>query len=94
MPYSQSRKQSGIVIPDLFQVVPYDIVGSKLASFFLTKSGAKTTYKRSFTKIDRFFSYVGGLIGTILGFMLFMRKFTLMAFQLDIAEKFFKYRDE
>ena len=74
-------------------MVPYNVVANKLASFFMTKSGAKTTYKRSFTKIDRFFAYVGGLIGTILGFMLFMRKFSLMAFELDIAEKFFRYKD-
>ena len=65
-----------------------------MASFYLTKSGIKTTYKRSFTKIDRWFAYVGGLIGTTLGFMIFMNKFVLMAFELDIASKFFKYRNE
>ena len=36
---------------------------------------------------------MGGLIGTILGFMLFMKHFSLMSFELDIAEKFFKYED-
>ena len=75
-------------------MVPYDVVTTKYASFFMMKSSTKTTYQRSFNKIDEFFSYVGGLIGTILGFMLFMKHFSLMAFELDIAQKFFKYKEE
>jgi hypothetical protein len=50
-------------------------------------------YQRSFNKIDSFFSYVGGLIGTILGFMLFMNTFTEMSFELDLSQRLFKYKD-
>ena len=37
---------------------------------------------------------MGGLIGTILGIMLFMNHFTSMSFELDIAHKFFKFKDD
>ena len=57
------------------------------------KSSSTSTYKRSFNKIDEFFSYVGGLIGTILGFMLFMSHFSLMAFELDLSQRLFKKKD-
>ena len=50
------------------------------AGFMLFKSSSKTIYKRTFNKFDEFFSYVGGLIGTILGLMLFMGNFSLMSF--------------
>ena len=36
---------------------------------------------------------MGGLIGTILGFMIFMGNFSLMAFELDVAQRYFKYSD-
>lgn len=55
------------------------------------KSTLQTVYSRSFNKLDQFFSYVGGLVGTILGLMLFMGNFTSIAFELDLSQKFFKY---
>ena len=54
----------------------------------------RDSYHRSFNKIDEFFSYIGGLIGTILGFMLFMNNFSLMSFELDIAQRFFQYKKD
>ena len=44
--------------------------------------------------MDEFFSYVGGLIGTILGLMLFMGNFSLMSFELDVAQKFFRFGED
>lgn len=58
------------------------------------KSSLQTTFSRSFNKIDQFFSYVGGLVGTILGLMLFMGNFTSMAYALDLAHRLFKYKDD
>ena len=76
----------------MFQVIPQTLNPSSntYVQFRAMKSSTTTVYKRSFNKIDELFSYVGGLIGTILGFMLFMGNFTLMAFELDISAKFFK----
>jgi hypothetical protein len=55
------------------------------------KASASTTYSRSFNKVDTFFSYVGGLVGTILGLMLFMGKFTSMALILEVSQSLFRY---
>ena len=49
------------------------------------RSSTTTTYERAFNKIDEFFSYIGGLVGTILGLMLFMEGFTNMSYELDLA---------
>ena len=70
----------GIISTDKFLIVPKAVSNGIYARFMYLKSSSSTTYKRTFNKIDEFFSYVGGLIGTILGFMVFMDKFSLMAF--------------
>jgi hypothetical protein len=90
---SDYRSDTGIVIPDLFQMIPYEYLGGNYVTFNLMKSGTSTTYIRSFNKVDQFFSYVGGLVGTILGFMLFMGNFTSMAFTLDLSQSLFNYTD-
>jgi hypothetical protein len=82
------------MIPNTFSTVPIEASVSALSGFFLMKSSASITYKRSFNKVDQLFSYVGGLVGTILGFMLFMNKFSLMAFELDMAQRSFRYRED
>lgn len=80
LPLAETKVDNGIIIPDLFQVIPFEITNDNYASFYFMKSATKTTYQRSFNKVDQLFSYVGGLIGTILGFMLFMGNFTMMSF--------------
>ena len=92
-PWTESRIEQGLIIPDIFQTIPISVTTDRLASFFLAKPSIKTSYTRAFSKIDEFFSYVGGLIGTILGLMLFMTNFSLMAFELDLAQHFFKNDD-
>lgn len=54
----------------------YQVTGDNYASFCLYKSSSSTTYQRSFNKIDTFFSYVGGLVGAIIGTMLIVQKYT------------------
>ena len=63
------------------------------AVFEVAKSSSKVVFKRSFNKVDEFFAYVGGLIGTILGLMLFMGNFSLMSFELDVAQRFLRDGD-
>ena len=60
---------------------------SLLARIIFTKSPSKTTYERSFNKVDEYFSYVGGLIGTIIGFIFIMEFYTEMAYEVSIAKK-------
>ena len=53
---------------------------SPLIQVTLKKSAKAVVYTRSFNKIDAYFSYVGGLIGTIIGFMFIMEKYNEKAF--------------
>ena len=60
---------------------------SILVKLLFTKSSRKSTYERSFNKVDEYFSYVGGLIGTIIGFIFIMEFYTEMAYEVSIAKK-------
>ena len=46
-----------------------------------------TTYERSFNKVDNYFSYVGGLVGTIIGLIFIMEFYTEKAYEVSIARK-------
>ena len=92
LPFEANRRDQGVVVTDSFQILSFDVqpIFGLYSLFAFRKSSQKTTYIRKFNKVDEFFSYVGGLIGTILGFMLFMNNFSLMAFELDLSQRFFK----
>ena len=51
------------------------------------------TFTREFNKVDNYFSYVGGLIGTIIGFIFIMGKYTEKAYEVSIAHKLFRSDD-
>ena len=59
----------------------------------LTKDPLKIVYTRNFNKVDTYFSYVGGLIGTILGFIFILNAFAEMAYGVSIASQFFRHKD-
>lgn len=58
------------------------------------KSSKSTSYARSFNKLDSFFSYVGGLVGTILGLMFVVVSFTSMAYELELAQRICRYAED
>ena len=45
------------------------------------------TYKRTFNKLDAYFSYVGGLVGTIIGLIFIMGPYTEKAYEVSLARK-------
>lgn len=63
------------------------------ALIIFTKTAEATIFYRSFTKLDTYFSYVGGLIGTIVGAFFLMRNYSECAYLISIAEKVFNYDD-
>ena len=50
------------------------------AKIAFNKATYTTTYSRSFNKVDTYFSYVGGLIGTIIGFIFILNFYTQKAY--------------
>ena len=75
-------------IPDRFTSFNYIKTNSQpYATIELTKSAKNVTYSRSFNKIDAFFSYVGGLVGTFIGLIFFMGPYTEKCYEISLAKK-------
>ena len=62
-------------------------MAGNLVELYFRKSPATVTYTRSFNKIDAYFSYVGGLVGTILGLIFIMEFYTEKAYEISLAKK-------
>lgn len=90
MPYESIESETVLTIPDLFNSVYYVTSGNKpYAEVVFTKNPETTTYTRSFNKVDTYFSYVGGLIGTIIGLIFILNSYTEMAYEISIARKLY-----
>ena len=68
-------------------------LGQPLVQVILRRSLSTTTYTRSFSKVDEFFSYVGGLIGTIIGFIFIMENYNEKSYEISIAHNIFTTND-
>lgn len=66
MPYKNIMTEYVTAIPDVFDAKIVPVVNGVYASVEFMKSPITRTYTRSFNKADDFFSYVGGLVGSIL----------------------------
>ena len=53
------------------------------------KSPVIRRYSRHFNKVDTFLSYVGGIIGTIIGILYLMHLYSRQAYSISIANKLF-----
>jgi hypothetical protein len=62
------------------------------ATINFSKAAVTVTHNRSFRKVDSYFSYVGGLIGTIIGLIFMFNFYTQTAYEISISHKLF--RDE
>lgn len=58
-----------------------------------TKSSTSTIFTRSFNKVDDYFSYVGGLVGTVLLFFFILSGYSEKSYVIDIASEVFKPSD-
>ncbi len=77
---------------NLINGVPYLMTAYRpYAQISFNKASFTTTYTRNFNKVDTYFSYVGGLIGTIIGLMFILNSYSQKAYEISIAHKLFKY---
>jgi hypothetical protein len=91
MPYADIQSESFTVLPQAFTNVPYYKNPKRAyAQIMFSKGASTTTYNRSFNKIDSYFSYVGGLVGTIIGLIFIMNIYTEKAYEISISHKLFK----
>jgi hypothetical protein len=93
MPFKDIKSEVFTVLPKLFTNTPYLMTPNKpFATVAFSKATTTVTYTRSFNKVDSYFSYVGGLIGTIIGLIFIFNFYTQTAFEISISHKLF--RDE
>ena len=88
MPYEEVEENKIIRIANYFTRSPFVATSTKpLFEVFFAKSSDFTIYERSFNKIDTYFSYVGGLVGTIIGLIFVMEFYTEKAYEISLAKK-------
>lgn len=90
MPYEDILSENVTRVPESFTPSYYiPKPGQNLAEILFQKSTSTSTYSRSFNKVDAYFSYVGGLVGTILGLIFIMGFYTEKAYEVSLAKKVF-----
>jgi hypothetical protein len=67
--------EHGLVLGDIFQTYPSPVYEDTYVTVNFRKSPQLAFYNRTFQKIDEFLSYVGGLIGTVMGLFFFLNKY-------------------
>ena len=88
MPYSVQNVEYVTAIPELFTSQNVEIGSTGLyAQISFSKSSRTTTFTRSFNKIDSFFSYIGGLLGSALGAFFLLKSYSEKAFLMDLASR-------
>ena len=88
MPYTETLKEQIIRIPEPFAPTPFlktDVLPN--IEIYFQKSPRTVTYIRSFNKYDDYFSYVGGLVGTIIGMIFIMGNYTEKTYEVSLAKK-------
>jgi hypothetical protein len=71
------------------QSVPFEVKGDLYAGIYIQKSSNYITYQRQFNKIDNLFSYIGGLIGGIIGLMFIAQNYTDASYEIDIGDNLY-----
>ena len=65
-------------------------VDNEYFKFYLRKSASNYQVTRTFRKLDSTFSYIGGLFGTIILILSFLKLYSKYCYELDIGERIFK----
>ena len=89
MPYADILEETIINVPDQLLLSEYATSTGidVLAQVIFRKSSKVVTYHREFNKFDAYFSYVGGLVGTIIGMIFIMGPYTEKTYEISLAKK-------
>lgn len=74
----------------MLKVKSKSVTNSQYVQIMFTKSSTSTIFTRSFNKIDDYFSYVGGLVGTVLLFFFILSGYSEKSYVIEIASQVFK----
>ena len=89
---SNIRTDKVVRVPERMNSYSYSPQSSQpLAEIRFNKSPSTLTIQRSYNTLDTYLSYVGGLIGTIIGLMFLLGKYNEKAFEISLAKQLFTY---
>ena len=70
---------------------PYKHTPEKpFARFYMVKDQASVTYTRAVQKVSAVLSFIGGIIGAVLGLLIILNAYTSFSFELAVAYQVFK----
>jgi hypothetical protein len=88
MPFSDIKTEYITTIPEAFDSSYYlKAAGQPNVEILFKKSTKTVTYSRTFNKVDAYLSYVGGLVGTIIGLLFIMGPYTEKTYEVSLAKK-------
>jgi hypothetical protein len=94
MPYTDIQTEYITAIPSLLATKTKLVSNNIYAEVTFTKSSTTTSYTRSFNKVDDYFSYVGGLLGTTLVFFFILSSYSEKAYVMSIASELFALSED
>jgi hypothetical protein len=74
-------------LPQMFSAQAIPIVNDVYAQISFTKAATFPVYTRSFSKVDDYLSYVGGLVSTVLLLFFILSAYSSFSYLLEIASK-------
>ena len=89
VPFMTDIKEEKVIrIPDKFSTSNFiPVADQPLVVIDFQKSSKKITFERSYNTLDMYMSYVGGLIGTIIGLMFILTKYNEKAYEISLSRK-------
>lgn len=86
MPYASTKTEFITSVPNLFVARNTPVNSENIyVDFTFNKASTTITYTRSFGKVDDYFSYIGGLIGSALVLFFMLKSYSERSLLLDIA---------
>jgi ABC-type nickel/cobalt efflux system permease component RcnA len=75
VPFTDQKVENGLIVTDVFTAYAIPVTNDAYVTVTFRKSPILASYNRTFQKIDDFFAYVGGLIGTVMGLFLIISSY-------------------
>jgi hypothetical protein len=89
LPGSEVITEHYLAMPEQFNTKAVPVVNDVYAQISYTKAATFPVYSRSFSKVDDFFSYIGGLVSIILVLFFFVGTYSAQSLILEMASKTF-----
>lgn len=78
--FSDYFEESGLIVNNPLRAMAKDQAFDNYLTLYFQSSSERISYFRSFYKLDGLISYMGGLIGSVIGVLFFMGVFTEVAY--------------